>query len=403
MTAASSTALAPRVATLSAFDQFRLGAAGEAAELRHQISAAVALLPVLPAADPDDDYDPRTLTETWLIDLADTSRRSYFLALADWLLWCGHNQVDPLAARRSDTDRWKAEMTAQKRGRGNIVELVKPANNTVRKRLAALSSWFGYLADNELAVPNPAARTKRPKAPTRSRYPALSADELARFLDWLIERAERLNTEAAWRDTTMFALMFGTGLRIAPVIAALISDIGFESDGHDQYAVLRFVKKGGEEDWVPLTQHIMELLHRYWSVRAANAETTVDNLAGPLFVTTPHPRRHDLAGGRPCRQNRIFDHFRVLARQAGLSVAATIVLHSTRRTAGTLALGNGATLRQVQDLLGHKDPRVTAGYDAARHRLGSSAIHTIASALAEARQAQHSAPHTANNPGHPPR
>ncbi|MEP6490688.1 tyrosine-type recombinase/integrase [Microcoleus vaginatus GB2-A3] len=33
-----------------------------------------------------------------------------------------------------------------------------------------------------------------------------------------------------------------------------------------------------------------------------------------------------------------------------------------RHTAGTLALRAGAKLRQVQDLLGHKDPRTTSIY-----------------------------------------
>jgi integrase len=383
-TAAGSAAVASHAAALATFDQFDLGAAAEATELRAQVRAAVALLPGLPAADPGDSYDPRTLTEAWLIDRAPTSRRSYFLALADFLLWCARNVTNPLAARRADTDSWKAQMTAQKRGPGNVITLVQPSANTVCKRLSAVSSWFSYLADNELAVPNPAARTTRPAKPERSRYPALTADELAAFLDWLLERAERLGTEAAWRDAAMFSLLFGTGLRIAPITAALISDIGFESDGRQQHAVLHYVRKGGGQDWVPLSEQVLDVQHRYWSVRATNAGVTVNDLAGHLFVTTAHPRRPDLAGGNPCRQNRTFDHLRVLARAAGLSIADTIVLHSTRRTAGTLALANGATLRQVQDLLGHKDPRVTAGYDDARHRLSTSPVYTIASVLTEA-------------------
>ena len=40
----------------------------------------------------------------------------------------------------------------------------------------------------------------------------------------------------------------------------------------------------------------------------------------------------------------------------------TISTHSLRHTAGTLALRAGAKLRQVQDLLGHKDPRTTSIY-----------------------------------------
>jgi integrase/recombinase XerD len=40
----------------------------------------------------------------------------------------------------------------------------------------------------------------------------------------------------------------------------------------------------------------------------------------------------------------------------------TISAHSLRHTAGTLALRSGAELRQVQDLLGHADPRTTCIY-----------------------------------------
>ena len=40
----------------------------------------------------------------------------------------------------------------------------------------------------------------------------------------------------------------------------------------------------------------------------------------------------------------------------------TLTAHSLRHTAGTLALKTGADLRQVQDLLGHADPRTTSIY-----------------------------------------
>ena len=39
-----------------------------------------------------------------------------------------------------------------------------------------------------------------------------------------------------------------------------------------------------------------------------------------------------------------------------------LTAHSLRHTAGTLALRTGSDLRQVQDLLGHADPRTTSIY-----------------------------------------
>jgi integrase/recombinase XerD len=43
-------------------------------------------------------------------------------------------------------------------------------------------------------------------------------------------------------------------------------------------------------------------------------------------------------------------------------VGRTLSAHSLRHTAGTQALRAGADLRQVQDLLGHADPRTTSIY-----------------------------------------
>jgi len=40
----------------------------------------------------------------------------------------------------------------------------------------------------------------------------------------------------------------------------------------------------------------------------------------------------------------------------------TLSAHSLRHTAGTLSLQNGSSLREVQDFLGHADPKTTSVY-----------------------------------------
>ena len=42
--------------------------------------------------------------------------------------------------------------------------------------------------------------------------------------------------------------------------------------------------------------------------------------------------------------------------------------HSLRHTAGTLSLQNGSSLREIQDFLGHSDPKTTAIYTHVRDR-----------------------------------
>ena len=56
--------------------------------------------------------------------------------------------------------------------------------------------------------------------------------------------------------------------------------------------------------------------------------------------------------------------------------------HSLRHTAITLALDAGATIRDVQDFAGHRDPRTTRRYDHTRDSLDRSAAYTVAGWLA---------------------
>jgi integrase len=54
-----------------------------------------------------------------------------------------------------------------------------------------------------------------------------------------------------------------------------------------------------------------------------------------------------------------------------------------RATAITRALDLGATLRDVQDLARHADPRTTRRYDRARGELDRSPVYVLAGDLAD--------------------
>ena len=81
------------------------------------------------------------------------TRRAYFADLTDLLAWCDRHGVDPLAARRADLDAYKAALVG------------RFADRTIARRLAALSSWYAYLLDNQR--PEDAGRswpaTRRPR------------------------------------------------------------------------------------------------------------------------------------------------------------------------------------------------------------------------------------------------
>ncbi|WP_116050503.1 tyrosine-type recombinase/integrase [Amycolatopsis palatopharyngis] len=338
--------------------------------LRLDISSAVQLLPALPPPDRSDRYHPRALTVLWLVDAAANTRRGYFRDLADWLAHCERNDLDPLHARRPDIDAWKAAMTVTRRTRdsatGTVRESVNPAAPaTVCRRLAAVSSWYEYLIGGDLALRNPVRGTSRPKPPDFSPLPALATEQVERFLAFLDERAATLETEVALREAAQFRLMFTTGLRVAAATSARFDELTEEAGR----AALRYTKKGGQSDLVPLPETVLRACERYWKARAIREGVARAELSGPLFVSLR---------GSALKQRDLDRRIRALSVAAGLP---ELTAHSTRRSAAEVALANGATIEQIQDLLGLADIRIARRYAANSYKITGSPAYTIADAL----------------------
>src|SRR4051812_16538327 len=82
-----------------------------------------------------------------------------------------------------------------------------------------------------------------------------------------------------------------------------------------------------------------------------------------------------------CPENRGRSKVRRLAGAAGIEAANTITPHSLRHSFATEALSLGAPLQDVQDALGHADPRTTRRYDRNRHNLDRSPTYLLARTL----------------------
>lgn len=340
---------------------------------------AVAALPALPPADPGDRYGLRVLTALWLeADKSDHTRRAYYADLAEWLAWCGRTGLDPLAARRADVDAWKATLVVQ--DPDGRTRPAAPA--TVSRRLAAVSSWYRYLMSNEVAPRNPMDAVRRPRASDTPPLPALDAASAARLLDHVERRARRNGTEASWRDAATVSLLFHTGVRVSALTGADVADL--DRDG--AHVVLRYRKKGGTHDLVPLARPVLEPLQEYLAMRARRRLTAPAALTGPLLATTPRPGNPGAPGESRLTQRDVWRTLRTMARQADIPQAGTLTPHTARRTAGTLLLAHGVPVQNVSDLLGHRDIRTTRDrYDAHRHKLDSSPAHLLAELLAARR------------------
>jgi integrase/recombinase XerD len=333
-------------------NQLVSGSVDEVRDRRHRLLGAVVLLSGLPQLDPADRYDLRLVTAAWLeTDKTDTTRVAYFGALQGWLSWCEGRELDPLAARRVDVDAWKN--TATTKG-------AAPGRSTVRLRVSAVSSWYDYLASNDLTDRNPAKLAGRPR-PVDPDPTALSPQECGALLATAHQRAEDLGSEPAWRTTAVITVMLETALRVSSVIGADVADL--------RETGLRYTAKGGKSGEKDLTPQAVALLRRYLARRGEREGAPP---TGALFVTT---------GGVRLTRRDVWNTIRSTAERAGITTRITP--HVLRATAVTTLLDLGM-LAEAQDLADHADPRTTRRNYDARNR--SAAGHArLASVLNTAR------------------
>ena len=296
------------------------------------------------------------LAAAWLASLrAARTRRAYAGDVQGWLGWLAERGTDVLDAGRVHVDLWAAAQ--QDRG---------AEASSVRRRLSALSSFYRYCAAHDLVDRIPTAGVARPGVdPDYTATIGLDRDQ-ARAL---VAAADADPGPQAPRTAAVVRLLLHNGLRVDEVCAADVVDLGTDA-GH---RVLRVVRKGARKARIPLTPATVAALDAYLADRACRCGLgDARQLAGPLLATA--------SGGR-LRQGYLWELVRRLARDAGIEAWDQLSPHCLRHSAITFALDAGATLRDVQDYAGHKDPRTTRRYDHARDSLDRNAAYAVAAYL----------------------
>ena len=297
------------------------------------------------------------LAAAWLASLrAPRTRRAYAGDVRGWLGWLAERGTDVLDAGRVHVDLWAA---------GQQDQGAEAAS--VRRRLSALSSFYRYCAAHNLVDRIPTAGVARPVVdPDYTATIGLDRDQ-ARAL---VAAADADRGPQALRTAAVIRLLVHNALRVDEACAADVTDLGADA-GH---RVLRVTRKGARRAKVPLAPATVAALDAYLADRSRGCGLSdARQLAGPLLATA--------SGGR-LRQGYLWELVRRLARDAGIEAWDQLSPHCLRHSAITFALDAGATLRDVQDYAGHKDPRTTRRYDHARDSLDRNAAYAVAAYLA---------------------
>ena len=213
-------------------------------------------------------------------------------------------------------------------------------NATRARRLSALRTFFRFLARRH-NVDNPAVRL----VATARRMPPLPRALSPAQARAVAEEAGDLSDIAAIqaRDTALFTLLYGCGLRIAEALALDVRDAPLP--GSD--AMLRVTGKGAKQRIVPVLPAVRQAVAGWVRLHPSPRPDS------PLFLGAQGKRLH------PGVAQRTMRHYR---QQQGLPDHATP--HALRHSFATHLLAGGADLRSIQELLGHANLSTTQRYTA---------------------------------------
>jgi integrase/recombinase XerC len=205
---------------------------------------------------------------------------------------------------------------------------------SIRRKLAAVRSFFQFLFREKTVASNVARSLRTPKAPKR--VPIVpTAEQTNALVDGVGgDKFERPHPE---RDLALFELLYGCGLRISELVGLNLDDFDFRERW------IRVRGKGRKERQVPYGEKAAQALEKYIAHRQARD--------GALFVNHRGTRLSD----RGARDIVKF-YARMISGDAGLHP------HSLRHAFATHLLADGADLRAIQELLGHARLATTQKY-----------------------------------------
>ena len=225
----------------------------------------------------------------------------------------------------------------------NITTKKPLSGQTVMRRISSLRSFFKFCVREHYLKSNPTSGIRGPKR-TKPLPTVLSGDDVETLL-------KSINTENAmdYRDRAILETLYSTGMRVSELVSLNVDDIDLNSDS------LRVTGKGRRQRIVFLGKYAKTALDDYLKharnelLKSTQLESVKHNA---LFLNMKK-------GGR-LTQRSIQRMIKLRSFDAGLLISPTP--HTLRHSFATHLLDNGADLRTIQELLGHKRLSTTEIY-----------------------------------------
>jgi integrase/recombinase XerD len=238
------------------------------------------------------------------------------------------------------------------------------SKRSLARKLSTLRSFFKFLTNEKIITDNPTLLLDIPKyQPSLPRF--ASENDVQRLLDaikgWRGEELEKI------RLTALLEVLYAAGLRISELVSLETDSLRMDqvNDGKPT-RLLPFIMamgKGRKERIVPIHDRARLALEHYLRVRCCFLSSDKHNKW--LFPSSAK-------AGHITRQ-RVGQMLKELADLAGLP-SDSIHPHVIRHSFASHLLKNGADLRVIQELLGHKDISTTQIYT---HIVDDDLLHMV--------------------------
>lgn len=218
----------------------------------------------------------------------------------------------------------------------------KYAAATCNLYLTSAKLFFNFLSVEGYIAKNPCEHLKGLKIDNSvHKKDSLSADMVKKIL----ANFDR-STLQGKRDSAMFALMSTAGLRTIEISRADKADI--ELRGGKYYLYVMGKGRNSKSECIEIPHGVYSLIQDYLNARTDNGESLFASVSRRNF------------GGRLTTIS-ISRAVKTAMIRAGYN-SPRLTAHSLRHTAATIALMARATLRQVQQVLRHKNINITQIY-----------------------------------------
>ncbi|MDX1958330.1 MAG: tyrosine-type recombinase/integrase [Leptospiraceae bacterium] len=254
--------------------------------------------------------------------------KAYIADLIQFGIFCKKEEINFLEPIHTDVRTYLASRSIDKKNLSNKLE-----KNSLSRKLSSLKKFYEYRYVMDRIPENPIQRISFPKTKKKT-VKNLNPVETTTVLEFQGTKDKTLEI----RDKAIVELLYSTGARVSEIVNAKLKNLSSD------YKELKVLGKRSKERIVYLGTEAVEYLKEYLSLRL---ESTHEE----IFLN------HN---GSPITERGIFYALDERRKQMGFS--KKLNPHKFRHTFASDLLNEGADIRYVQELLGHKNLKTTSIY-----------------------------------------